>query len=79
MSPCLHSCMPLHPYVGHGPDELKLQKGEGVHVLGQHHNGCLQGASLARGRAGIFPSSSFAPLLRTDFPCMEPKQRDGEL
>uniref|UniRef100_A0A8C9LG39 RING-type E3 ubiquitin transferase n=1 Tax=Pavo cristatus TaxID=9049 RepID=A0A8C9LG39_PAVCR len=64
MSPCLPRCVALHPSVAHGPDELELQKGEGLRVLGQHHDGCLWGASLATGRAGIFPCSSIAPLLR---------------
>ncbi|XP_021266645.1 putative E3 ubiquitin-protein ligase SH3RF2 isoform X2 [Numida meleagris] len=57
-------CVALHPYVAHGPDELELQKGEGVRVLGKDHDGWLRGASLATGRVGIFPSSYVAPLLR---------------
>ncbi|KAM6116186.1 E3 ubiquitin-protein ligase SH3RF2 [Pterocles gutturalis] len=57
-------CVALHPYTAHGPEELELQKGEGVRVFGKEHDGWLRGMSLVTGRAGIFPSSYVAPLFR---------------
>ncbi|XP_053935875.1 E3 ubiquitin-protein ligase SH3RF2 [Cuculus canorus] len=57
-------CVALHSYVAHGPDELELQKGEGVRVFGKDHDGWLRGMSLVTGRAGIFPSNYVAPLFR---------------
>ncbi|NXC40362.1 SH3R2 ligase, partial [Penelope pileata] len=62
--PATSMCVALHPYTARGPDELELQKGEGVRVVGPCHEGWLRGVSLATGRAGIFPSSYVAPLLR---------------
>ncbi|XP_075297657.1 E3 ubiquitin-protein ligase SH3RF2 isoform X2 [Opisthocomus hoazin] len=59
-----YMCVALHPYVAHGPDELELQKGEGVRVFGKDHDGWLRGMSLVTGRAGIFPSNYVAPLFR---------------
>ncbi|XP_061857927.1 E3 ubiquitin-protein ligase SH3RF2 [Colius striatus] len=52
----------LHSYMAHGPDELELQKGEGVRVFGKDHDGWLRGMSLVTGRVGIFPSNYVAPL-----------------
>ncbi|XP_016058407.1 PREDICTED: putative E3 ubiquitin-protein ligase SH3RF2 [Miniopterus natalensis] len=54
----------LHSYSAHGPDELDLQKGEGVRVLGKHQDGWLRGVSLVTGRAGIFPNNYVIPILR---------------
>ncbi|NXQ80669.1 SH3R2 ligase, partial [Nyctibius grandis] len=59
-----YMCVALHPYVAHGPEELELQKGEGVRVFGKDHDGWLRGMSLVTGRAGIFPSNYVAPLFR---------------
>lgn len=59
--------MALHSYVAHGPDELELQKGEGVRVFGKDHDGWLRGMSLVTGRVGIFPSNYVAPLFRSGF------------
>ncbi|KAM6056072.1 E3 ubiquitin-protein ligase SH3RF2 [Chlamydotis macqueenii] len=59
-----HMCVALHSYAAHGPDELELQKGEGVRVFGKEHDGWLRGVSLVTGRAGIFPSNYVAPLFR---------------
>ncbi|KFQ96419.1 Putative E3 ubiquitin-protein ligase SH3RF2, partial [Nipponia nippon] len=60
-----HMCVALHSYVAHGPDELELQKGEGVRVFGKDHDGWLRGMSLVTGRVGIFPSNYVAPLFRS--------------
>nr|XP_009676984.1 PREDICTED: putative E3 ubiquitin-protein ligase SH3RF2 isoform X2 [Struthio camelus australis] len=57
-------CVALHSYMAHGPDELELQKGEGVRVFGKYHDGWLRGMSLVTGRVGIFPSNYVAPLFR---------------
>ncbi|XP_066128978.1 E3 ubiquitin-protein ligase SH3RF2 [Saccopteryx bilineata] len=54
----------LHSYSAHGPDELDLQKGEGVRVLGKYQDGWLRGASLVTGRIGVFPSSHVIPIFR---------------
>nr|XP_044988070.1 E3 ubiquitin-protein ligase SH3RF2 [Jaculus jaculus] len=51
----------LHSYTAHGPDELGLQKGEGVRILGKHQDGWLRGFSLVTGRVGIFPSNYVVP------------------
>ncbi|KAM9289231.1 E3 ubiquitin-protein ligase SH3RF2 [Morus bassanus] len=59
-----YMCVALHSYVAHGPDELELQKGEGVRVFGKDHDGWLWGMSLVTGRVGIFPSNYVAPLFR---------------
>ncbi|XP_075365594.1 E3 ubiquitin-protein ligase SH3RF2 [Mycteria americana] len=59
-----YMCVALHSYVAHGPDELELQKGEGVRVFGKDHDGWLRGMSLVTGRVGIFPSNYVAPLFR---------------
>ncbi|XP_068554389.1 E3 ubiquitin-protein ligase SH3RF2 isoform X2 [Anas acuta] len=57
-------CVALHSYMAHGPDELELQKGEGVRIFGKYHDGWLRGMSLVTGRVGIFPSNYVAPLFR---------------
>ncbi|XP_037657671.1 E3 ubiquitin-protein ligase SH3RF2 isoform X2 [Choloepus didactylus] len=54
----------LHSYSAHGPDELDLQKGEGIKVLGKYQDGWLRGVSLVTGRVGIFPNSYVIPILR---------------
>ncbi|XP_024430898.2 E3 ubiquitin-protein ligase SH3RF2 isoform X1 [Desmodus rotundus] len=54
----------LHSYSAHGPDELDLQKGEGVRVLGKCQDGWLRGISLVTGRVGIFPNNSVSPIFR---------------
>ncbi|XP_026714267.1 E3 ubiquitin-protein ligase SH3RF2 [Athene cunicularia] len=59
-----YMCVALHSYAPHGPDELELQKGEGVRVFGKDHDGWLRGMSLVTGRVGIFPSNYVAPLFR---------------
>ncbi|XP_010010150.1 PREDICTED: putative E3 ubiquitin-protein ligase SH3RF2, partial [Nestor notabilis] len=59
-----YMCVALHSYTAHGPDELELQKGEGVRVFGKDHDGWLRGMSLVTGRAGVFPSNYVAPLFR---------------
>ncbi|EMP40905.1 Putative E3 ubiquitin-protein ligase SH3RF2 [Chelonia mydas] len=57
-------CVALHSYTAHGPEELDLQKGEGVRVFGKYHEGWLRGMSLVTGRVGIFPSNYVVPLFR---------------
>ncbi|XP_041911101.1 E3 ubiquitin-protein ligase SH3RF2 [Arvicola amphibius] len=52
----------LHAYSAHGPEELDLQKGEGIKVLGKYQDGWLRGLSLVTGRAGIFPSDYVIPV-----------------
>ncbi|XP_071614763.1 E3 ubiquitin-protein ligase SH3RF2 [Heliangelus exortis] len=59
-----YMCVALHSYVAHGPEELELQKGEGVRVFGKEQEGWLRGMSLVTGRVGIFPSNYVAPLFR---------------
>ncbi|KAM6299560.1 E3 ubiquitin-protein ligase SH3RF2 [Aegotheles albertisi] len=59
-----YMCVALHSYPAHGPEELELQKGEGVRVFGKDQDGWLRGMSLVTGRVGIFPSNYVAPLLR---------------
>nr|XP_020727880.1 putative E3 ubiquitin-protein ligase SH3RF2 isoform X3 [Odocoileus virginianus texanus] len=54
----------LHSYSAHGPDELDLQKGEGVRVLGKYQDGWLRGVSLVTGRVGIFPNNYVIPIFR---------------
>nr|XP_031305135.1 E3 ubiquitin-protein ligase SH3RF2 isoform X2 [Camelus dromedarius] len=54
----------LHSYSAHGPDELDLQKGEGIRVLGRYQDGWLRGVSLVTGRVGIFPSNHVIPIFR---------------
>ncbi|PKU35954.1 e3 ubiquitin-protein ligase sh3rf2 [Limosa lapponica baueri] len=58
-------CVALHSYAAHGPEELELQKGEGVRVFGKDQDGWLRGMSLVTGRVGIFPSNYVAPLFRS--------------
>ncbi|XP_041253427.1 E3 ubiquitin-protein ligase SH3RF2 [Onychostruthus taczanowskii] len=57
-------CVALHSYAAHGPDELELQRGEGVRVFGKEQDGWLRGMSLVTGRVGLFPSNYVAPLFR---------------
>ncbi|XP_031221429.1 E3 ubiquitin-protein ligase SH3RF2 isoform X2 [Mastomys coucha] len=52
----------LHCYSAHGPEELDLQKGEGIRVLGKYQDGWLKGFSLLTGRTGIFPSDYVIPV-----------------
>ncbi|XP_041499648.1 E3 ubiquitin-protein ligase SH3RF2 isoform X2 [Microtus oregoni] len=52
----------LHTYSANGPEELDLQKGEGIKVLGKYQDGWLKGLSLVTGRAGIFPSDYVIPV-----------------
>ncbi|XP_007473890.1 E3 ubiquitin-protein ligase SH3RF2 isoform X1 [Monodelphis domestica] len=54
----------LHSYSAHGPEELDLQKGEGIRVLGKYHEGWLKGVSLVTGRVGIFPHNYVVPIFR---------------
>lgn len=76
LTPCLPRCVALHPYVAHGPDELELQKGEGVRVFGKDHDGWLRGMSLVTGRVGIFPSNYVAPLFRSGFSYVKQKHAE---
>ncbi|XP_069828064.1 E3 ubiquitin-protein ligase SH3RF2 isoform X3 [Dendropsophus ebraccatus] len=55
-------CVALYPYIAHGPDEIDLQKGEGVRVLGKFQEGWLRGVSLVTGKIGIFPSHCVKPV-----------------
>ncbi|KAL9836126.1 E3 ubiquitin-protein ligase SH3RF2 isoform 2-T30 [Geothlypis trichas] len=57
-------CVALHSYAAQGPDELELQKGEGVRVFGKEQDGWLRGMSLVTGRVGLFPSNYVTPLFR---------------
>lgn len=61
---CFPRFVALHAYSAHGPDELDLQKGEGVRVLGKYQDGWLRGVSLVTGRVGIFPNNYVIPILR---------------
>lgn len=63
-SPCLPRFVALHSYSAQGPDELVLQKGEGVRVLGKCQDGWLRGVSLLTGRIGIFPKNCVIPIFR---------------
>ncbi|XP_058295958.1 E3 ubiquitin-protein ligase SH3RF2 isoform X4 [Hylobates moloch] len=54
----------LHSYSARGPDELDLQKGEGIRVLGKCQDGWLRGVSLVTGRVGIFPNNYVIPIFR---------------
>ncbi|XP_014938660.1 E3 ubiquitin-protein ligase SH3RF2 isoform X2 [Acinonyx jubatus] len=54
----------LHSYSAHGPDELDLQKGEGIRVLGKYPDGWLRGVSLVTGRVGTFPNNYVIPIFR---------------
>ncbi|XP_072257018.1 E3 ubiquitin-protein ligase SH3RF2 isoform X2 [Pyxicephalus adspersus] len=55
-------CIAVHPYTAHGPDEIALQKGEGIRVLGKFQEGWLRGISLVTGKVGIFPSHCVHPV-----------------
>ncbi|XP_015496927.1 E3 ubiquitin-protein ligase SH3RF2 isoform X3 [Parus major] len=55
-------CVALHSYTAQAPDELELQKGEGVRVFGKDQDGWLRGMSLVTGRVGLFPSNYVTPL-----------------
>ncbi|KAM4748810.1 E3 ubiquitin-protein ligase SH3RF2 [Rhinophrynus dorsalis] len=57
-------CVVLHPYIAHGPEEMDLQKGEGVRILGKFQEGWLRGVSLVTGKIGIFPSHCVNPVYR---------------
>ncbi|XP_063088365.1 E3 ubiquitin-protein ligase SH3RF2 isoform X2 [Cavia porcellus] len=61
----------LHSYSAHGPNELDLQKGEGVRVLGKYQDGWLRGVSLVTGRVGIFPNNYVIPIFRKASSCPE--------
>lgn len=55
-------CIAVYPYTAHGPDEIDLQKGEGIRVLGKIQEGWLRGISLVTGKVGIFPSHCVHPV-----------------
>ncbi|XP_075716145.1 E3 ubiquitin-protein ligase SH3RF2 [Rhinoderma darwinii] len=57
-------CVALYPYTAHGPDEMDLQQGEGVRILGKFQEGWLRGVSLVTGKIGIFPSHCVNPVYR---------------
>ncbi|XP_063784185.1 E3 ubiquitin-protein ligase SH3RF2 isoform X2 [Pseudophryne corroboree] len=57
-------CVALQPYTAHGPDEIDLQKGEGIRVLGKFQEGWLRGVSLVTGKIGIFPSHCVTTVYR---------------
>lgn len=63
---CFNRSVALHSYTAHSPDELNLQKGEGVRVLGKYREGWLKGMSLITGKVGVFPSNYVAPFFRFD-------------
>ncbi|XP_060096528.1 E3 ubiquitin-protein ligase SH3RF2 [Heteronotia binoei] len=60
----VNMCVALHSYTAHGPDELELQKGEGIRILGKYQEGWLKGMSLVSGKVGIFPSNYVTPFFR---------------
>ncbi|XP_077183082.1 E3 ubiquitin-protein ligase SH3RF2 isoform X2 [Paroedura picta] len=60
----VNMCVALHSYAAHGPDELELQKGEGIRILGKYQEGWLKGMSLVSGKVGIFPSNYVTPFFR---------------
>ncbi|XP_013919335.1 PREDICTED: putative E3 ubiquitin-protein ligase SH3RF2 [Thamnophis sirtalis] len=60
----LNMSVALHSYTAHSPDELNLQKGEGIRVLGKYREGWLKGMSLITGKVGVFPSNYVAPFFR---------------
>ncbi|XP_069100790.1 E3 ubiquitin-protein ligase SH3RF2 isoform X4 [Pleurodeles waltl] len=66
-------CVALHPYKARGPDEMDLQKGEGIRVLGPIHEGWLKGMSLVSGKTGVFPGSYVIPVFRKDKHLAEPR------
>lgn len=74
--PCLPRFVALHSYSAHGPDELDLQKGEGIRVLGKYPDGWLRGVSLVTGRVGIFPNNYVIPIFRCVPSALE-QQRSG--
>lgn len=57
-------CVALYPYTAHGPEEIDLQKGEGVRVLGKVQEGWFRGVSLVTGKIGVFPSHCVNPVYR---------------
>ncbi|NP_001085119.1 SH3 domain containing ring finger 2 S homeolog [Xenopus laevis] len=57
-------CIVLHPYMANGPEEMNLQKGEGVRVLGKFQEGWHRGVSLVTGKIGLFPSYCVSPVYR---------------
>lgn len=70
---CLSRFVALHTYSAHGPDELDLQKGESIRVLGKYQDGWLKGISLVTGRVGIFPNNYVIPVFR----CVRSNLRQG--
>ncbi|XP_066447349.1 E3 ubiquitin-protein ligase SH3RF2 isoform X2 [Eleutherodactylus coqui] len=66
-------CVALYPYTAHGPDEIDLQKGEGVRVLGKFQEGWLRGVSLVTGKIGIFPSHCVNPVYRKSSKYTDPR------
>lgn len=76
--PSLPRCVALHSYAAHGPDELELQKGEGVRVFGKDQDGWLRGMSLATGRVGLFPGNYVTPLFRSGIPYVKQKRVERE-
>ncbi|XP_077121949.1 E3 ubiquitin-protein ligase SH3RF2 isoform X2 [Ranitomeya variabilis] len=67
-------CVAIYPYTAHGPDEMDLQKGEGVRVLGQFQEGWLRGVSLVTGKIGIFPSHCVNPIYRKSTKYPDPRR-----
>eukprot|EP00079_Xenopus_tropicalis_P010446 XP_002935311.1 PREDICTED: putative E3 ubiquitin-protein ligase SH3RF2 [Xenopus tropicalis] len=57
-------CVVLHPYMANGPEEMDLQRGEGVRILGKFQEGWLRGVSLVTGKIGLFPSHCVSPVYR---------------
>ncbi|KAG8548643.1 hypothetical protein GDO81_024702 [Engystomops pustulosus] len=66
-------CVAIYPYTAHGPDEMDLQKGEGVRVLGKIQEGWLRGVSLVTGKIGIFPSHCVTPVYRKSSKPQDPR------
>uniref|UniRef100_A0A8C5R0J1 SH3 domain containing ring finger 2 n=1 Tax=Leptobrachium leishanense TaxID=445787 RepID=A0A8C5R0J1_9ANUR len=54
----------LHPHTAQSPEQLNLQKGEGIRILGKFQEGWLRGVSLMTGKTGIFPTHCVIPVYR---------------
>ncbi|XP_044136684.1 E3 ubiquitin-protein ligase SH3RF2 isoform X1 [Bufo gargarizans] len=66
-------CVAVYPYTAQGPEEIDLQKGEGVRVLGKIQEGWLRGVSLVTGKSGFFPSHCVNPVYRKYSKYPEPR------
>ncbi|XP_053320942.1 E3 ubiquitin-protein ligase SH3RF2 [Spea bombifrons] len=66
-------CVALHPYIARRPEEMDIQKGEGLRVLGKFEEGWLRGVSLMTGKIGIFPSHCVYPVYRKSSSSSDPQ------